>query len=762
MVAQTQAMNSGGGPMLSSTLGRQTQQDHLSGTLGNPGVYKENLEHIRSQMLDIKNESIAMEHEMENRMKSMTIANQQRKYLPKSLTEEVEDNKYNTQGNPQVTEVLTEYDRTKRAVLDKLGGEFDYSEFTMDLKDLMSEKDHILSDFRKTKLNIPPPAPKGVTKYNFKVKGYKKKAIVQPTQQQKIKVPEYNYDNKDSDVQEVIKKQKNLPVGSEPRGQARPSSRPQRNIKAQDFDKQGKSIHTEQESQKKKINVPETDLLTIKNMVVEEIKNDLEYNKVNGKYVDPFERRDNIDNGTDHIETVGIKQPLSEDAKMHSLTRETKRNLIKDQISEQNEEIRTDDQNKILEAMTDMILEEYMNHNRQTREMENMSEDQKRHFHQRDNVSSFMASLNQTHNMDGTSAEPSVQGIEEDALYDKIHDIFQEVEQEKKNKTMKNKSIERQRTIESLNHNSTQQFKKSKKKIAVSLDDSWDGSVEETKNPKKSKKDKKNKYDTIEEDNEEETPYKINRVMPAGQNPGARMIQVPTEYVEYGYPPPQQQPGMNLGDIQQIVQMTIANEMKKNINYLDKRNNYPGAQMVQQPEIFETHKLSKPLLTDEEARLMAEENELKKGIPINIAPFAQQTLGINVNRPLNAAYTNPFLGNANPSTGLNPPRLVNLDDYELSSESDLYSEVDRTYSDSYSDPNLPSKVKGKNRYDIVRDSEGTGLAAKAEHHMLDSANFNPRKKPGILEEDLDPEIEAARRTYKKRGRIDIAEEDEDE
>ena len=35
------------------------------------------------------------------------------------------------------------------------------------------------------------------------------------------------------------------------------------------------------------------------------------------------------------------------------------------------------------------------------------------------------------------------------------------------------------------------------------------------------------------------------------------------------------------------------------------------------------------------------------------------------------------------------------------------------------------------------------------------------RRPGQLDEDLDPEIEAARRKYKKRGGIEITEEDED-
>jgi hypothetical protein len=787
IIAQSHTMSMGG-PMLSSTIGTR-RVDPLTEALGDTSAYRQDLEYLKSQMQDIKNEKFAIEHEMENKMKSMTIANQQRKYLPKSITEEIEEAKSQTMGNPQVTEVLTGYDRTRKAVMDKLGGEFDYVEFDMDIKDLMSDKDNILNDFRKTKLNIPLPAPKGVKKYNFKTRPLKKKEGAEPVKP-KIKIPEPKDDiskgirNNEGDApSKIIKQPQTLPVGSTQKPMTRPSSRPQRNIKPSDYTEHGKNIHIDEEMQDKKVSVPETDLLTIKKMVVEEIKKDLQTSKVSGKYVDPFKRRDNIEGGIDHIETVGMRAPESEETKLRNLKREKHRRDIEAGVADKNYEETQEIRDKLLDAVTDLVLEDYINHGNYVKQMEGMNEEQRQYFTERDNVSNFMASLNQSRNFAGESIDPDIRDIGEEIFNERIDGIFKDLEKQKKQETITKKSFERQRTIQGLIKSSTQQFDKAKKRIEFKDEQSWDGSDNEETKTRQQKREERSKergkikdhqMRTIEEQSEEQTPQKVNvNQIPVGAGrPSQQIIEInetsgpSTHYVHYVQPPAQQfaaQPGFNLGDLQHIVQNVIANEMKKNVNYLERRNNYVGAPVVQQPEVFETYKLPNKLMSDDEARLLAEENELKKGIPINIAPYVQQTLGINVNRPINAGYTNPFLGGVNPSTGLNPPRLVNLDDYDLSSESELFSEdADRTFSEAYSDPNVPGKTKGKHRYDIVRDSEDNKNQLRGENQMLDSANFKPKMKPGVLVHDLDPEIEALKRSYKKKGRIEINEEDEDD
>lgn len=68
-----------------------------------------------------------------------------------------------------------------------------------------------------------------------------------------------------------------------------------------------------------------------------------------------------------------------------------------------------------------------------------------------------------------------------------------------------------------------------------------------------------------------------------------------------------------------------------------------------------------------------------------------------MNRPIQAGYTNPFLGGAAPHTNINPPRQLNLDDYELSSESEFLTEEenDKSYSENFSDLNITNKTMGK-------------------------------------------------------------------
>ena len=62
---------------------------------------------------------------------------------------------------------------------------------------------------------------------------------------------------------------------------------------------------------------------------------------------------------------------------------------------------------------------------------------------------------------------------------------------------------------------------------------------------------------------------------------------------------------------------------------------------------------------------------MTKGIPINVAPFISQTLGLNLSKPFGSqAVTKKSILKTN-NFGIRPPLVVNLDDYEISSESDL-------------------------------------------------------------------------------------------
>jgi len=78
-------------------------------------------------------------------------------------------------------------------------------------------------------------------------------------------------------------------------------------------------------------------------------------------------------------------------------------------------------------------------------------------------------------------------------------------------------------------------------------------------------------------------------------------------------------------------------------------------------------------LSDQEIRNKAEQRELSKGIPINVAPFISQTLGLNLNKPFGSASVSKQSLIKN-NFGIKPPLIVNLDDYEISSESDFFDE----------------------------------------------------------------------------------------
>lgn len=239
--------------------------------------------------------------------------------------------------------------------------------------------------------------------------------------------------------------------------------------------------------------------------------------------------------------------------------------------------------------------------------------------------------------------------------------------------------------VSALRKSSTMSFNKPKSNSTkITLEESWDEDEEEikTNRSKSKKKSKKGNVvimdEIIEEKSLEESPTKKSMPeTPVGS--GMQYVSVP-QHVPVSAQPHQiihqvpAQPSFTLGDIQSIVSSTLAQHLKRDVNYLEPQNIASAPMYAQQPQEYQSHKLPIQHFSEEEAKLKAEENEYKKGIAINIAPYAQQTLGIDISRPLNAGYTNPFLGGNAPHTGLNPPQLVNMDDFDISSASELYSE----------------------------------------------------------------------------------------
>lgn len=99
---------------------------------------------------------------MEKRFSDMLNRNTQRKYLPKSLTDEIVEHKLELQakniknavGLPQVTPEVS-YNQLRDAITERLGGPFDYALFQEDLKDFTSDLDMIKREFRNQALLQP-------------------------------------------------------------------------------------------------------------------------------------------------------------------------------------------------------------------------------------------------------------------------------------------------------------------------------------------------------------------------------------------------------------------------------------------------------------------------------------------------------------------------------------------------------------------------------------------------------------------------------
>ena len=80
-----------------------------------------------------------------------------------------------------------------------------------------------------------------------------------------------------------------------------------------------------------------------------------------------------------------------------------------------------------------------------------------------------------------------------------------------------------------------------------------------------------------------------------------------------------------------------------------------------------------------------------------------------------------------------------------------------------SDNNHRYNDSHENRYNDIKPeiSPFSSTEILKRHKKTGNSRLPKNRRPGQLDDDLDPEIEAARRTYKKRGGIEITEEDED-
>lgn len=93
-------------------------------------------------MKDVQREALTIETEMERRFSDMLNRNSQRRYLPKSLTDEIIEQKIKVQEqniNQQLGEApempTVGYAQIREAITERLGGPFDYAELQSQIKD---------------------------------------------------------------------------------------------------------------------------------------------------------------------------------------------------------------------------------------------------------------------------------------------------------------------------------------------------------------------------------------------------------------------------------------------------------------------------------------------------------------------------------------------------------------------------------------------------------------------------------------------------
>ena len=95
MVMQMNTLNGGGsmgGQMMQNQANFGGNMFDQAGVL-DPTILQKGIATIKEQMKDVQNEALAIETEMERRFSDMIQKNSQRRYLPKSLTEEILEHK---------------------------------------------------------------------------------------------------------------------------------------------------------------------------------------------------------------------------------------------------------------------------------------------------------------------------------------------------------------------------------------------------------------------------------------------------------------------------------------------------------------------------------------------------------------------------------------------------------------------------------------------------------------------------------------------
>ena len=139
-----------------------------------PTLLQKGISQIKDQMKDVQREAFLIENEMEKRFSDMLNRNSQRRYLPKTLTDEVIEEKRAAEvealreiGGEKAAEDLEAAQaadppsnyvtktQTRKAIQERLGGHFDYISFNTGLREEMQKFTGLRKEFKAGVLKMP-------------------------------------------------------------------------------------------------------------------------------------------------------------------------------------------------------------------------------------------------------------------------------------------------------------------------------------------------------------------------------------------------------------------------------------------------------------------------------------------------------------------------------------------------------------------------------------------------------------------------------
>ena len=109
--------------MMGSAMNPSLMENYLD-----PTIIRKGIDEIKEQMRDVQREAHQIESEMDGRFKDMVGRREsQARGMPYSLTQELEDRKKRDGRLVDAVEEVTGFAKTRALVMQRLGGEFDYS-----------------------------------------------------------------------------------------------------------------------------------------------------------------------------------------------------------------------------------------------------------------------------------------------------------------------------------------------------------------------------------------------------------------------------------------------------------------------------------------------------------------------------------------------------------------------------------------------------------------------------------------------------------